>query len=61
MNKKYSSPKLCIIHIVGAQHLLVDSIKVDSSTKVSNSEDIGFVKGNSRPNNHDVWDDDWSK
>lgn len=60
MNRKYFSPALKITFIE-AQNLLAESIKVGGSNeKVSNSSDIGFVKGNSSPNNHNVWNDDWS-
>ncbi len=63
MKKTYQSPRVCAYDIVGQTYLMDNSIKVGSTQqeKVSNSNDIGFVKGNSRPNKHDVWDDDWSK
>ena len=63
MKKTYQSPRVCVYDIVGQTYLMDNSIKVGSTPqeKVSNSSDIGFVKGNSRPNNYDVWDDDWSK
>ena len=62
MKKTYQSPRVYAYDIVGQTYLMDNSIKVGSTQeKVSNNNDIGFVKGNSRPNNHDVWDDDWSK
>ena len=61
MNKTYQSPALRTTFIVGTHHLLGSSIQVSNET-VSNSADIGFVKGdNSSRGGHSVWDDDWSK
>ena len=46
--------------ICGTGHLLADSMKVDRDNKVSDSNDIGFVKGQSS-GNYNVWNDDWAE
>lgn len=58
--KKYLSPSISVIRIMGKEQLLDNSIKVNSNEKVSNSNDIGFVK-EQRTENYNVWGDDWSK
>lgn len=59
MKKNYVNPVTDVYAIVGRQHLLQNSIKVETNQKVSNSTDIGFTKENSK--DYNVWDDDWSK
>ena len=62
MKKDYESPRACVYTIIG-QTILQGSIKVESTSgeKVSNSGDIGFVKGDRSNRNYDVWDENWSK
>ena len=61
MKKNYDSPCTQVYTVVGQTHLMQNrSMKVNSSQKVSNSEDIGFVKDNTSNQDYNVWDDDWS-
>ena len=60
MNKIYVSPAIRTTLICGTGHLLADSMKVDRDNKVSDSNDIGFVKGQSS-GNYNVWNDDWAE
>lgn len=59
MKKNYVNPVTDVYAIAGRQHLLQNSIKVETNQKVSDSNDIGFTKENSK--DYNVWDDDWSK
>ena len=59
MKKKYEMPAVLVVK-VQCERMVSNSLGISSDT-VSNTEDIGFVKSNSIPNNHSVWDDDWSK
>lgn len=59
MKTEYISPALRV-RILGTESLLANSIKVESTQKVQNTSDIGFVKEQSS-GSYNVWDDDWSK
>jgi hypothetical protein len=59
MKKKYEMPAVLVVK-VHCERLITNSLTISLET-VSDTEDIGFVKSNSIPNNHSVWDDDWSK
>ncbi len=58
MKKIYVIPTLNIER-VDVQQMLAVSIKVDSDKKASNSEDIGFVKGENT--DEEYWDFEWQK
>ena len=58
MNKTYISPTIIAVSLVGNRHLLESSMKVDGSTPVENSSDIGFAK-EEKVQPGSVWDDDW--
>lgn len=59
--KTYISPAINILHFAGQEQLLQDSIKF-SKSKVEDSRDIGFVKGErSQRGDYNVWNEDWSK
>ena len=61
MKAVYESPRSYSYNIVG-QVLMQTSITVDRTNKVSQTEDIGFVKGEqSSRGGKTVWDEDWSK
>lgn len=57
MKKIYIIPTLNIVS-VDVQHMLAASIKVGGD-KVSNSEDIGFVKGDE--GDEEYWEFDWQE
>ncbi len=58
MSKTYISPAIIVVTLAGSSAFLESSIKVDSTTPVSNSSDIGFVKeGDSQAGN--IWDKEW--
>lgn len=61
MKKKYLNPSLETI-VISEAEMIAQSMKLGGSNeKVSNSNDIGFVKDNSGSQDYDVWKDDWSK
>lgn len=60
MKQTYIQPQLSVIE-VAVSLLIADSPLGVDSREVNDSGRIGFVKGESRPSNHSVWDDDWSK
>lgn len=59
MKKEYFTPCTIVIRIHGSELLQQASVVVGGE-KVNNVSDIGFVKGQ-RHEDHNVWDDDWSK
>ena len=60
MKRMYHIPSIRLRRIVGQERLLGNSIKM-SNEKVTNTQDIGFVKENRNEGSYNVWDDDWSK
>ena len=58
MKKIYQSPSASAYTITGRKAFVQTSINVGG--KVSNSEDIGFVKEqNSQSSSSNAWDDEW--
>ena len=59
MKKTYQSPHVCAYKIIGKKFLLNPSLSVNES-KVSNNNDIGFVKEqNTNSDNNNIWDNEW--
>ena len=58
MNRTYISPKTIVFGLEG-QALICTSLTVNGQDKVSNSEDIGFVKDGGRSGNPVDWDENW--
>lgn len=56
--KRYNTPTTSVLYI-HTERLLQDSITVDSTNKVENMEDIGFVKEDAARNSG-IWDNDWN-
>lgn len=56
--KRYTTPTTSVLYI-HTERLLQDSLKVDSTNKVEDMEDIGFVKEDAGRNS-DIWDNDWN-
>ena len=64
MKKIYQSPRACVYEIIGQAILVETSMTIGGKSpegKVSNSNDIGFVKGERGSRNYDVWDENWNK
>ena len=53
---------MAVVNVHGESIMVLSDgqMEVNSEDKVSNTSDIGFVKGENR-GSHTVWDDDWSK
>ena len=60
MKRIYNKPEMLTVSMRGTENLLDPSVRINSTEKVNNSADIGFVKENSSSRNSGVWDDDWS-
>ena len=59
MKKIYQSPSACAYKITG-RAIMSTSIKLGSSEeKVTNKDDIGFVKEENTQSNNNVWDEEW--
>ncbi len=60
MKKKlYQAPHACAFKITG-RAIISTSIAYSSTEKVSNSQDIGFVKEeSSQAGGNNVWDNEW--
>lgn len=56
--KRYNTPTASVLYI-HTERLLQDSIKVDSTNKVDNMEDIGFVKEDAGRDGG-IWDNNWN-
>jgi len=56
--KHYNKPTTSVLYI-HTERLLQDSITVDSTNKVDNLEDIGFVKEDAGRDGG-IWDNDWN-
>ena len=55
----YQSPRTCAYKLMGKTFISASDMKF-SSDKVSDSNDIGFVKeDNSQSGDNNVWDDEW--
>ena len=61
MKKVYEQPMMAVVNVHGESILVLSDgqMEVNSEDRVSNTSDIGFVKGENR-GSHTVWDDDWS-
>ena len=58
MIKTYVSPAIIVVPLACSKAFLEGSMKVDNTTPVSNSSDIGFVKeGDSQAGS--IWDNEW--
>jgi len=58
MKEKYILPTVTIVQVETKHQLLTtSSMTVDSSNKVSNSEDIGFVKKEFSQDDSNFWGD----
>lgn len=56
--KRYTTPTTSVLYI-HTERLLQDSITVDSTNKIENPEDIGFVKEDAGRDGG-IWDNDWN-
>ena len=55
----YQSPRTCVYKLMG-KTFISTSVRINTSDKVSDSNDIGFVKeDNSQSGDNSVWDDEW--
>ena len=60
MKKSYISP-ITTLTAVRSEKPIMASMTVNSTEKVSDTQNIGFVKGdNTSRGGNSVWDDDWS-
>lgn len=56
----YISPRVCVCEISGKAMISTSMIVGNSQQKVSNNQDIGFVKeDNSRGGDNSLWDNEW--
>ena len=54
----YQAPHTCAINIIGKA--IISTSMTYSTEKVSNSQDIGFVKAeSSQAGGNNVWDNEW--
>ena len=58
MKKSYQSP-CALAYRITSKTFISQSMKVDGDNKVSNSNDIGFVKGQNSQSGKNVWDEEW--
>ena len=56
--KRYTTPTTSVLYI-HTERLLQDSLKVDSTNKVEDNQDIGFVKEDAARDGG-IWDNDWN-
>ena len=55
----YQAPHTCAVNIIG-KALISTSMTYSSTEKVSNSQDIGFVKEeSSQAGDNNVWNNEW--
>ena len=55
----YQAPHTCAVNIIG-KALISASMTYSSTEKVSNSQDIGFVKEeSSQAGDNNVWNNEW--